>query len=153
MKCLKCGTAENVNFEGMCKKCYEESLGIIEKDYSQEENKKKLYNNWWFWLIIILVITICGIYLYSKGSTPLDNYKSQASNILSEYKQGKITNAETKNKIESLNQKVKKEYEKEETTQSLVLTGIFQRIEWGLMKGELSDTEVSAYIQEIKNIK
>lgn len=27
-KCSKCGTAENVWFMGMCKKCYEESLGV-----------------------------------------------------------------------------------------------------------------------------
>lgn len=27
-KCSKCGTTENVNFMGMCKQCYEESLGV-----------------------------------------------------------------------------------------------------------------------------
>lgn len=26
--CKKCGTTENVNFDGMCKECYEETLGI-----------------------------------------------------------------------------------------------------------------------------
>lgn len=26
--CKKCGTIENVNFEGMCKECYEETLGV-----------------------------------------------------------------------------------------------------------------------------
>lgn len=39
-KCSKCGTEENVNFMGMCKKCYEESLGVT------EESKKEIsYTN------------------------------------------------------------------------------------------------------------
>lgn len=39
-KCSKCGTAENVYFMGMCKKCYEESLGVT------EESKKEIsYTN------------------------------------------------------------------------------------------------------------
>lgn len=152
MKCLKC-EAEI----GECKVCpfcgFEKQTkdNGNEKDNNNED--KKLYTKWWFYLIIVIVFIIGSLYLYIQNSMPINNYKSQASNILSEYKQGKTTNAETKNKIESLNQKVKKEYEKEETTQSLVLTGIFQRIEWDLIKGELSDTEVSTYIQEIKNVK
>jgi hypothetical protein len=41
-KCKKCGTTENVNFEGMCKKCYEESLGFNKNTVS---NRKIEYTN------------------------------------------------------------------------------------------------------------
>lgn len=149
--CIKCGKEGNSYYEGMCKECYDNTYGN-EKD-NDSEDKKNLCNKWWFYLIIVIVFIISSLYLYIQNSKPINNYKSQASNILSEYRQGKTTNVDTKNKIESLNQKVKKEYEKEETTQSLVLIGIFQRIEWDLTKGELSDTEISTYIQEIKNVK
>lgn len=57
MKCKKCGTTENVNFEGMCKKCYEETLGIHKKEIEKTTKKSD------FLLItqsIIIAIVIIG---------------------------------------------------------------------------------------------
>ena len=57
MQCVKCGTAENVNFEGMCKKCYEETLGINKKETEKTTKKSD------FLLItqsIIIAIVIIG---------------------------------------------------------------------------------------------
>lgn len=41
MKCKNCETEENVDFMGMCKKCYEDSIIINEKDDKDENQIKK----------------------------------------------------------------------------------------------------------------
>lgn len=41
-KCKKCGTAQNVNFEGMCKKCYEESINISKEQIDEDETSNNI---------------------------------------------------------------------------------------------------------------
>lgn len=153
MECKNCGTTENVNFEGMCKECYEESIGINNKEYIEHENKKNIHKNLLIVLMVIIILISFGIYLCFKDTMLIDNYKEQVISILNEYKQGKIVKSEVKDKMDILSKKVELEYKDISTTESLLLTGILQRIEWDFTKGELSDTEVNKYIQEIKKIK
>lgn len=43
--CKKCGTIENVYFEGMCKKCHDEEMGYTkpeEQDYINSSNSKNV---------------------------------------------------------------------------------------------------------------
>ena len=35
-RCKVCGTAEKVNFDGMCQKCYEDSIEIHENETMEE---------------------------------------------------------------------------------------------------------------------
>lgn len=48
-KCKKCETTENVNFHGMCKKCYDETVDIASKNYEKtkkdRESKKEEKGN------------------------------------------------------------------------------------------------------------
>lgn len=40
-KCRKCGTTENVNFDGMCKSCYEKSIIIKEREEDSKKEKER----------------------------------------------------------------------------------------------------------------
>lgn len=42
-QCKKCGTTDNVNFDGMCKKCYEDSIVVHEKTEEQEKVRKSSF--------------------------------------------------------------------------------------------------------------
>lgn len=60
-KCKKCGTTQNVNFDGMCKECYEDSIVVHEKTEQIENEKKPIYKKWWLWgVIVIIVICMAG---------------------------------------------------------------------------------------------
>lgn len=67
-KCSKCGTEENVNFMGMCKKCYEESLGVTEESkkeisYTNASNSSNTVANKFTLVVMITKIIgyICAI--------------------------------------------------------------------------------------------
>lgn len=70
IKCKKCGTTENVNFDGMCKKCYDESIIIkenndnIEKDDLNKTNSK--FNKEKVKTIAIIILSI--LFFASAGS-------------------------------------------------------------------------------------
>ena len=66
MECKKCHTTENVNFEGMCKKCYEESVGIIEEEekdieyVNSSDSSNMVANKFTLIVVIIKVIGYIG---------------------------------------------------------------------------------------------
>ena len=119
-----------------------------------ENEKKPIYKKWWFWAIIILVLIIVffGIYMINNNSA-FNNYKNQSISILNDYKKGKITREEAKEKIEAISDKTNKDYTNDDTSKTLFLSSKLQRIEWDLVRGELSDMEVNNYIKEIEEIK
>ncbi len=74
-KCKKCGTTENVNFDGMCKKCYEDS--IVVHEVFEEPKEKKI-----FWkdkknvaIVILSFILVC--FLLSSNDTEVKELKGQ----------------------------------------------------------------------------
>ena len=62
-KCKKCGTTENVNFEGMCKKCYEESIriGNDEEQYINSSNSSN--NVAQKFLLVVNIIKFLGYFV------------------------------------------------------------------------------------------
>lgn len=62
-KCSKCGTTENVWFMGMCKKCYEESLGVTKESKkeishtSESNSSNKVANKF---TLVVLITKIVG---------------------------------------------------------------------------------------------
>lgn len=119
-----------------------------------ENEKKRIYKKWWFWAIIIVVLIIISsfVYIINNNST-FNNYKNQSISILNDYKKGKITREETKEKIEAISDKTNKDYTNDDTSKILFLSSKLQKIEWDLVKGELTDTEVNNYIKEIEEIR
>lgn len=110
---------------------------------------------WGIGLIVALamIIIFFGAYIFINNSSALNNYKNQSIELLKNYETGKMTKEDAKTKIEAISKKVEKEYESDKSTGVLILTSTLQRIEWDLIKGEISNTEVNDYIREIKNIK
>lgn len=70
-KCKKCGTTEKVNFDGMCKKCYEDSI-IIEEKAEVLKNRKGFYRDKKNVLIMVLSIIIILLFV----SYPTENNKA-----------------------------------------------------------------------------
>ena len=70
-KCKKCGTTEKVNFDGMCKKCYEDTIVIEEKteDFTHKKGFFKEKKN-----VLIMVLSIIIIFLFV--SYPTENKKA-----------------------------------------------------------------------------
>lgn len=116
---------------------------------------KPFYKKWWFWVSIIVVLIIISISIYMiNNNSGFNNYKNQSISILNDYKKAKITREEAKEKIEAISDKIDKDYKTEkDTSRMLFLSVNLQRIEWDLVEGELSDTEVYSYIKEIEKIK
>lgn len=115
MKCLKCGTTLNVNFEGMCKKCYEDSIEIIEREEQEIERDKNILNINRFFkekhiiieailLVVVLILIIVCIMINSNKKEVEKEYK----NLSSKYETLK-SNLEDKNtELESVKEKNKK---------------------------------------------
>lgn len=122
----------------------------------ENDKKKQIYKKWWFWvsIIVVLIIIFISIYMINNNSG-FNNYKNQSIIILNDYRKGKITREETKDRIKSISDKVYKDYTTTEknTSKMLFLSGNLQRIEWDLVKGELSDAEVYNWVKEIEKIK
>ena len=119
------------------------------------KEKKQIYRQWWFWGLIIIVIFLAIVFTYItlQENSNFNNYKRQSIDILNDYKKGELTKEEAKEKIEAVDDKIDIDYKKENTTNLLFLSIKLTNIEWNLVEGELSDTEVDNYIKEIKDIK
>ena len=126
-----------------------------------EEKEQQLYKQWWFWGMLLLVIGIIGWSIYANSNTVINNYKRQAILILTDYKSSKITKNEASQKIDALEEKTYKEYEERkndinsnenEVTKVLGLSIKLSGIEMKLSKGELSNSEIDKYIEEIKDL-
>ena len=118
-----------------------------------EKEKQPVYRKWWFWGIII-VILILGILAYTlkQANTELNSYKNQAIAVLTQYKNGKLTRKETREKIDEIADKSQSEYEINNEINISYLQGKLSVIALKLFDKELSNTEIETYIQEIKKL-
>ena len=121
-KCKKCGTTKNVNFEGMCKNCYEKSIAIKEQEDNSSEKEKdpKKTINWktlikekylivevvLLAIIIICIIIICIIAKNNENMTI--DYKNLESRYNQETKDLSKAKEEIKSKEEEIS-KIKQE--------------------------------------------
>ena len=82
-----------------------------------ENDGKQIYRKWWFWAIaiVVLIIIFFCIYMINNNST-FNNYKNQSISILNDYKKGKITREEAKEKIEAISDKLQSERKVNEDT-------------------------------------
>lgn len=123
-KCKKCGTTKNVNFDGMCKNCYEESVTIKEEDnLTDKKERAQIQINWKELikekyltigkiLLIIIAICIVIIYVLSKNN---ENISKNYKDIENKYNQATEELNQTKEEVEQLKQEIKdKENNKEE---------------------------------------
>ena len=90
MKCLKCGTTLNVNFEGMCKKCYEDSIEIIEREEQEIERDKNILNINRFFkekhiiieaillVVVLILIIVCIMINSNKKEVEKDPHQCRA---------------------------------------------------------------------------
>lgn len=62
--CKKCGTTENVNFEGMCKECYEETLGVHKEITNKIKSDFLIITQA---ILILISIVICIIDISFKN--------------------------------------------------------------------------------------
>lgn len=121
-----------------------------------EKEKKPIYKKWWLWVSVILIVSASVtiiVRIYNNNNTTFNNYKKQSITILTQYRDGKLTRKETEEKIDAISDKTYKDYTNDDTSKTLFLSSKLQKIEWDLVKGELSDTEVNDYIKEIEEIK
>lgn len=118
------------------------------------KNEKKVSTKIYFILCVIILILSCAIIcIYNNNNTPLNSYKKQSIDILNQYKDGKLTNKESREKIDEISKKIENEYEIRENSKFLsLLEAKINNISYKLLKQELSNTEIEKYIQEIKNI-
>lgn len=114
-KCKKCGTTENVNFNGMCKRCYNDSIIVHEKtEESREEfeeitSKITLKKNTIIKVVVIIcIIMLCIIVKVSHSFNKLKNENSHIStkymNSQSDLKKAEKQVKELKSQIEELQQ-------------------------------------------------
>lgn len=114
---------------------------------------KDIIKKWWFWVVIILIVSIGVIvYVYNNHNTAFDDYKKQSITILNQYKAGKLTKKETRDKINTISDKLKNEYKINNETNISSLELNLLIIAHELFDKELSNTEIDTYIQEIKKI-
>ena len=112
-KCKKCGTKEDVNYDGMCKNCYEDSIVVNEMQEEHKEKNKFFSDNKNIAILIlsILVIIFASALNNSTVETSANTINEettlaenagneQINSLTSELNEAKkkITNLETNNK-------------------------------------------------------
>lgn len=126
-KCKKCGTTKNVNFDGMCKSCYEKSITIKEKEDNPNKNeeKSKKQINWKelikekylaIEIILLVIIAICVIIIciITKNNENMTaDYKSLENRYNQTTKDLNKVKEETKNKEEEISELKQEEKIKE----------------------------------------
>lgn len=116
---------------------------------------KDIIKKWWFWVVIVLIVSIGVIaYVYNNHTTTaFDDYKKQSIEILTQYKDGKLTRKETEEKIDAIVEKLGNEYKVNNETNIYLLKSKLSLITQKLFDEELSNTLISQYIQTIKEMK
>lgn len=119
---------------------------------------KKLIKKWWFLGITILTIVISIMYIlvFSNNSSAYNNYSKQAISILNQYKEGQLTGKESSNKLNALSKKIDNETNSDDKYESVSMFALqmkLSNIALKLFNGELSNTQINNYIEEIKKIK
>lgn len=116
---------------------------------------KEIIKKWWFWIIILIIITSVSVLIFSLNKDVSKNYKNQTISILSKYKSGDLTRKEASEKIKNISKKIddepkiKDEYD---SARILLLQTKLSKLSLELFDNELSDTVISNYIKEIKEI-
>ena len=120
----------------------------------KNDEKKQIYKKWWFWVSIILIVSVCVtiVHIYNNNNTTFNNYKKQSITILTQYKDGKLTRKETEEKIDAMADKLQSEYKVNNEINISYLQVQLSLIVLKLFDGELSNTEIDGYIQEIEKI-
>lgn len=127
-KCKKCGTTKNVNFEGMCEKCYKESI-TIKENKSNEEQKDKAERKQINWkestkekhsiikaiLLAIIAICIIVICILAKNN---ENIAKDYKSLESRYNQTSKDLTETKETVENKEKEIS-ELKQEETIKEI----------------------------------
>ena len=110
-KCKVCGTTEKVNFDGMCKKCYEDSIVIQEKTQEFEKKTTKLMfekNTIIKSAVIIFIIMLCIVfktsYSYGKLKNENSNLTTKYMNSQSDLKKSETQVKDLKSQVEELQQ-------------------------------------------------
>lgn len=93
--CSKCGTTENVNFDGMCKECYEKSVEEViqnnkkdERTYKEDYNISKIFEIFKEKSLIILGVLIVLVFIIIiVFSTKNQNYKKSYNEIKTKYEE------------------------------------------------------------------
>lgn len=111
-KCKKCGTTENVNFDGMCKECYENSIAINEAK-KEIKSKKRFFKDRKNIAITILSVLVVLLFLAYPNDENKDTVPTSTVSIANlEEKNTTLSNelTQAKEKIKSL----------EDTNQTLI---------------------------------
>lgn len=102
-KCKKCGTTEKVNFEGMCKKCYEDSIVIEEKTVNS--NKKSFFKDKKNIAITILsIIIVLFIATYPTKNNKTIPTSSENTILISQLEE---KNTDLSTQLREANEKIK----------------------------------------------
>lgn len=104
--CKNCGTNENVDFDGMCKKCYDNSIQAIEKSETEDERlednegKKAFFKSKKNIAIIVLAILLLFSIFGGSSASKEKDLNSQIANLSSSLseKEEQITNLQNTNK-------------------------------------------------------
>lgn len=116
-KCNKCGTTENVNFLGMCKRCYEESIVIHEKTEEisanipiSEKVKKVAKQRYAFIECGLLALVIILFVAFQSKTQEYYELQDENSNLTTKYMSSqtelKETSSKYKNELSELKTKV-----------------------------------------------
>ena len=175
MKCKKCGSTENVNFEGMCKKCYDESVVIKEKTEDEEKKKVKkdeigIYDKAKLFLsknmkekylqieicltITLIISIILGIRINTITSSSKDQTKKDYDLINSKYSQSQKDLENQKKKTEEANKKIEElsqEDKKKELEKSI--SSLESKISELTKNKEDLDTQISQLNGEVVKLK
>lgn len=104
-KCKKCGMTENVNFDGMCKKCYEDSIVINETKENIEKKKNGFFSDKKNIAITILSILVILLFISYPTNENNTNTVPTSSDSLTANLEQKITTLS--NDLKEANQKIK----------------------------------------------
>lgn len=103
-------------------------------------------------VLLITIFAILGVFIKEENFF-LNNYKKQSISVLNEYKNGKIERNKVSEKLGSLSEKLKKEYNNNNNIGIMCLQSKLSTLALEIKYEEMSDSEIKEHIQEIKDIK
>ncbi len=124
-KCKKCGTTKRVNFDGMCGKCYEDSIIIHPKEETQdiEKNKDKMQ----FWknkknvaIVILSFIIVC--FLFSSSGTEIEELSGKENTKNAELNQQLEESMSQIKILQGQNEKLQEEKQRLQGNDSKIVT-------------------------------
>lgn len=98
-KCKKCGTTEKVNFDGMCKKCYEDSI-VVHEAFEEITEKITLKKNVIVKIAVIIFMIILCITFYVYNS--FSKLKNENSDLTTKYKNSQTDLKKSEKEVKEL---------------------------------------------------